>query len=139
MITLIRMLPVLFALGCFIAGIFVRKGSRRGIRHPVYTQAVVVSKVSQTGYRHHAIVEQSAPVVRYRTESGEITSTCRNYVPEWQYTYRIGEQISICYDKENQTLFRICRNQGNIWYSSLLLVTGAGTLLAYAALLLQYY
>lgn len=139
MIKLILLLPVLFAFCCFLAAWWQRRSRKGGIRHPVYTDAVIVSKVTQTGYRHHSTVEQSAPVVRYMTDVGERTSVYRYYVPEWQYSYRTGETVQICYDRDNPLIFHICREQRNMWISNLLLCTGVGTLLAYAVLLLQYY
>ena len=139
MTELIRMFPLFIALCSIAAGILVQRGGRGGIRNPVQTNAVVVSKITQTGYRHHSAVEMSAPVVRYETEHGEVTAAYRKFLPEWQDTYRIGEEIPICYDRENPTQFRICRNQTNRMGGALLILSGCGTLLAYAVLLLQYY
>lgn len=133
------MLPVIFAVCCVLAALWLRRKRRGSIRHPVYTEAVVVSKVTQTGYRHRSMVEQSAPVVQYMTEKGQQTVTCRNYVPEWQYSYRMGDRIQICYEKDRPGIIQICNNRNDVLLSDLLIVIGIGTLVAYAVLWLQYY
>ena len=139
MMIVIRLLPVFFAVCCFLAAILLRREKRGGIRHPVPAQAVVISSVRQMEVHHNAPVERIAPVVRYMTDCGEITAASQKFLPEWQYTYRTGEQIPICYEKEQPSNFRICCTQGDVWISNFLLVIGAGTLLAYAVLYLQYY
>ncbi len=139
MIYFIALLPILFAIGCTIAALWLRRSRRSGIRCPVYTEAVVVSKVTQMGYRHHSMVEQSAPVVRYQTEHGEQMAAYRKFMPEWQYSYRIGETVQICYEKENPNHFLICRNDSHVRFSNLLLCIAVGTILAYAVLWLQYH
>lgn len=99
----------------------------------------MISKVIQMGYSHRSITEQSAPVVRYMTEDGEKTAAYRHFVPDWQYHYHLGDRIEICYEKENSGMFQICRNRTHTGICFLLLCIGAGTLLAYAVLWLQYY
>ncbi len=139
MMIFIQLLPVLVSLGCAAAAFLLRRRTSRGIRNPVYTEAVVVSKATQMSYRHRSTVEQSAPVLRYETEQGERTAIYRDYVPEWMYNYHKGDRIQICYDHENTANFRICRDQKNVWKSNLLFCAAFGILLAYAVLWLQYH
>ncbi len=139
MIVFIRMLPVVFALCCIAAALWLRFSRRCGVRNPKYTKGTVVSKMTQTSYRHHSTVEQYAPVVRYMTEQGEQTASARYFVPEWQYRYHQGEQVEICYDEKNPGIFQICRSSGREVRSMMLLAVGITTLLAYAVLWVQYY
>ncbi|MBE6851712.1 MAG: DUF3592 domain-containing protein [Ruminococcus sp.] len=139
MMIFIQLLPVLISLCCVIAAILLRRSVKGSVRNPVYTQAVVVSKVTQIGYRHHSTVEQSAPVLRYMTEQGERTAVYQRYVPEWQYNYHNGDTVQICYDQKNSGNFRICHDQSDVWKSNLLLCIAFGTLLAYAVLWIQYH
>lgn len=139
MMVFIQLLPVLVSLCLAAAAILLRCTNKRGIKHPVYTDAIVVSKVTQMGYHNHSTVELSAPVVRYRTEQGERTAIYRRYVPDWQYRYRNGETIRICYEKNNHGKFQICHDQGNRWKSDLLFSVAGMILVAYVVLWIQYY
>lgn len=135
---IIKLLPILFAAACFLAAFWQMRKRKGRIRQPVYTEAVVISKVTQTEYRHRSLVGQSAPVVRYTTENGEKSAAYRFFVPDWQYDYHTGDKVEICYEKENPGIFQICRERSNVWKCHLLLCVGTVTLLAYAVLWLQY-
>lgn len=139
MMLFIMLLPILISLCLTAVAILLRCSSKKGIRQPVYTDAVVISKVTQMGYHNHSTVELSAPVVRYRTQQGERTATYRRYVPEWQYRYKTGDTIRICYEKENSANFRICHDPSNQWKSDLLLCVAGAIFLAYVVLGIQYY
>ena len=139
MMLFIRLLPVLVSLCLAVAAILLRCSRKRGIRHPIFTDATVVSKVTQMGYHNHSTVELSAPVLRYHTEQGEKTATYRKYVPDWQYRYKIGDTIRICYEKENNGKFQICHEQSDRWKSDLIFCVAGTILVAYAVLLIQYY
>lgn len=135
----IELIPIAAAVLCFAAALWLRVSRSRGIRNPVYTEGVVIGAVTQTHCRNRSMVTTMAPKIRYMTEQGERVATSRHFVPEWQYRYLQGEKIKICYQKENPGLFRICRNTSQDWFQIILLAAGAGILLAYAVLWVQYY
>lgn len=139
MMHVIRILPVVFAFCCIAGALYLRFSRRCGIRNPKYTQATVVSRIKQVSYRHGSAVEQYAPVMRYMTEQGEQTAPARSFVPDWQFRYREGEQVEICYDEKHPGIFQICRSSGREVRSMLLFAVGITTLLAYAVLWVQYY
>ncbi len=139
MIFWIEMIPVAAALLCFAAALGFHCRKNKGIRHPVYTDATVIGEVQQIHYRSRTEVLFLAPQVKYMTEKGEMTATDRHFMPEWQYRYRRGEKIRICYQKENPGLFRICRTAGEEWCRNGFLIAGVGILLAYAVLRMQYH
>ncbi|MCR5718061.1 MAG: DUF3592 domain-containing protein [Oscillospiraceae bacterium] len=132
---LLLWLPVILAV-CSIAAAFlpVRKGK---IAHPVYTVGTVVGTRRQQVWRNRSETESLAPVVRYETESGEITAASRHYVPEWQYARHTGDQVKLCYDRTQPDVFALC-DEGAYWRKTVLLTFGIGTLAAYGILWGQY-
>ncbi len=139
MMLLIRLFPVIVSFCLAAAGLFLRCSKSHGIRHPVYTDAIVVSKVTQIGYHNHSTVELIAPVLRFTTENGEKNLTYRRYVPEWKYRYRTGETVRICYERDDHDKFQICCEQSDRWKSDLLFSVAGTILAAYVVLLIQYY
>ncbi len=135
----IELIPVVAALLCFAAALGIHLNQKKGIRHPIYTEATIVGEVTQTHYHNRSEVMVIAPKVRYMTEQGEQLAASRHFMPEWQYRYHRGDKIRICYQRENPGLFRICRTNGEEWCRNGFLVAGVGILLAYAVLRMQYH
>lgn len=128
-------LPVLIGLGCIGAAFVpVRKGR---ITHPVYAEGIIVGSRRQTVWKNRTETESLAPVVRYVTETGEITSASRYYLPEWQYHRRVGDKVRICYDRTQPDVFCLC-SESSTWRKTALLTFGIGTLAAYGILWGQY-
>ncbi len=139
MIAFVKLMPLLLAAGCIAAGLLQKVQHRSRLRCPVYTEAVVVSCVRQQMYRQRAVVETLAPVVSYTTPQGEQSAASRRFVPEWQYRYRTGEKVRICYEKTQPGLIEICDDSSSTLRRDVLLALGFGILLAYAVLWIQYY
>ena len=137
MIWLLKLLPVLIGIICIIIAWIPEHD--KSIKTPVVTQAEVIDCVTQKMFRKQGEIISYAPVVRYQTEQGEFTATARVFVPEWQYRYRTGEKITICYEKTNPYIFGI-RNGSRFEVRKLLCMTaGIGILTAYAVLWIQYH
>ncbi len=136
---LLRLTPLLLGALCIAAGLLLPLLSRKRIRHPVYTQATVVSSVRQQVYQNRSVIEAIAPVVRYETERGEITVTAKHFLPEWQYRYRNGDSVRICYDRSRPEHFAFCDSTGSRTGRVLLLTAGIGMMLAYGILWVQYH
>ncbi|MCR4647245.1 MAG: DUF3592 domain-containing protein [Oscillospiraceae bacterium] len=135
MIWLIRLVPAVIAVLCIILA-FV-PGRRGKIDHPAAAQGEVVGTRTQKIYRHGNEILAFAPVVRYQTPGGEITSASRNYVPEWQYNYHLGDAVDITYNTQQPDLFVM--NPDTHLRKCILLTIGIGTLIAGAALWVQDY
>jgi hypothetical protein len=135
---LAELLPLLFAAGCIAAACMQGKFRYFRIRHPVYTQGEIVGCAVQKAYRCRSEAELVAPIIRYTTEQGEQSLVYRHFVPEWQYRYRNGESVKICYDRVHPEIFHICSDKSSLcrWF---LLALGICTLFAYAVLWVQYY
>ena len=136
MIWLIRLAPAAIALICIVlAFVPVRRGK---VAHPVTVRGTVTGSRIQKIYRSGNELQALAPVVRYETERGEITAASRDYLPEWQYRYHIGDAVEVVYDKMQPDLF-VLNGGGNVWRRTALLTAGIGTLIAGAVLWLQYH
>lgn len=136
MVLFLEILPVLIGLVCIVlAFVPVRRGR---VSHPCYTEGTITGHRSQRVYRHNNEAELFAPVVRFTTPKGEITAASRTYVPEWQFGYRTGDKVKICYNAQQPDLFIIC-SENNAWRRGVLLTIGLGTILAYGVLWLQYF
>lgn len=136
MLIFLEGLPVLIGLVCIVlAFVPVRRGR---IPHPCYTEGIIAGRRSQRMYRHHNEAELFAPVVRYSTPQGEITAVSRTYLPEWQYGFRTGDTVKICYHAQQPDVFIICSDSSG-WRRGVLLTIGLGTILAYGVLWLQYF
>lgn len=135
MIWLIRLVPAVIAVICIILA-FV-PGRRGKIAHPAHAAGTVVGSRTQMIYRNGNEVTAYAPVVRYQTEKGEITAASREYVPEWQYGYRNGDKTEVIYDTQQPDLF-VLKPDGSR-RKTILLTVGIGTLIAGAALWIQYH
>lgn len=136
MILFFRILPVLIALLCFIIGSVPQR--IRSIHSPVFTDAEIVGSVSQKVFQKHSESLSFAPVVRYPAELGEITATSRIFVPEWQYHYRPGDHVRICYEKSNPGIFCILNDSRFRFRKLLCFTVGISILIAYGILSIQY-
>ena len=137
MILILKLLPVLIGISCIVIAWIPERD--RSIRNPVFTQAEVIDCVTQKMFRKQGEIISYAPVVRYQTEQGELTATARIFVPEWQYRYRKGDKITICYEKTNPQIFGI-RNSSRFEIRKLLCMTaGISILAAYGVLWIQYH
>lgn len=132
----LELIPVLVGLLCVVIAFLPERHA--GLREPVFTDGEVISRVTQKIYRNHSEVEMFAPVVRYTSESGELTATSQHFVPEWQYPWKRGDQIRICYSRSHPEQFRICQDSKTQWRRIALCTFGIGTILAEIVLLLQY-
>lgn len=139
MILLVKILPILIAVLCIAAALLQKHLFRVKLRDPVYTDGVIVRCERQEIYKQRAMVTAMAPVVRYHTPEGERTATSRRFMPEWQYPYRVGETVRICYEKTQPGLFVICGDSSAVLRRDILLTAGIGILLAYTVLWIQYY
>lgn len=129
------LLPVLAALLCIVLAFFPVR--HENVHHPGYADGVIIGCRTQTVTSHRTETKAFAPVVQYTVQDREITAAARDYVPEWQYAYRVGDKVRICYSTQQPDLFRICRKSG-AWRRGILLTAGIGTLLAYGVLMVQY-
>ena len=107
-----------------------------GIRRPVKTEGTVVRSAEQKIWRNGSEITAYAPVVRYRTKTGERTVTLRRFVPEWQYRHRAGEQVTVCYSAVQEE--DVCILEQGGWRQGVLLTLGVGTLLAWIVLRVMY-
>lgn len=130
------LLPVLTALLCIILAFWPVK--REKVVNPEYTEGRIVGHRTQTVTRYRNETQAFAPIVQYLVNDREITAAAREYVPEWQYTYRTGERVRICYNLKQPDLFQICRGSST-WRRGALLTAGIGILLAYGVLWVQYF
>ncbi len=137
MIWILEFLPVIAGILCIAAAWIPER--HKAIREPVITDGEVVGSASQKVFQKHSEAFLFAPVVRYHTPQGEQKSTARNFVPEWQYAYRIGDVISICYEKSRPDLFEIRNGSRYQFRKTLCLTAGIGILAAYAVLRIQYH
>lgn len=136
MVFFLNILPVLIGLVCIVLAFVPVRRSR--VSHPCYTEGTIIGHRTQRMYRHHSGAELYAPVVRFTTPKGEITAASRTYLPEWQYGFRTGDKVKICYHAQQPDVFAIC-SESNAWRRSILLTAGIGTILAYGVLWLQYF
>ena len=136
MMLFLQALPILIAFLCI--GLAFLPEHHRTIKHPIYTQGVIVGKNVQRVQRSRTEMVAFAPVCRYTAGEREITATSRHFLPDWQYSYLNGQQVKICYDQHQPDLFRICGNHSQ-WRKAVFLTIGIGTLVAYLVLLLQYH
>lgn len=137
LVFVLKLLPVLIAGVCIVFACLPER--YRTISQPVITDGEVVSQVTQRIYRHHNEIQTIAPVVRYMTAQGERTATSRQFVPEWQYRWKQGDSIRICYSKLQPDVFQICQDSKTEWRKFILLTIGIGTLIAYTVLGVQYF
>ncbi|MDE5769706.1 MAG: DUF3592 domain-containing protein [Oscillospiraceae bacterium] len=133
---ILELIPVLIGLLCVILAFLPER--HPGMKQLVFTDGEVISRVTQKIYRHHSEIEMFAPVVKYDTEHGERIVTSQHFVPEWQYPWKRGDKIRICYSKINPDRFRICQDSKTQWRRMMLCTFGIGTILAEIVLLLQY-
>ncbi|MBE6877529.1 MAG: DUF3592 domain-containing protein [Ruminococcus sp.] len=136
MILFLKLLPVLIGISCIIIGWIPE--CHRTIRNPEFTKGEIVGTVTQKIFQKHSEAFSFAPVVRYHTAQGERESTARNFVPEWQYHYRTGDKIIICYDKSNPQIFEIHNGSRYAFRKTLCMTAGIGILTACAVLWIQY-
>ena len=129
------LLPVLVALICIVLAFLPVK--REKVSHPGYTDGVIIGHRTQMVTSHRTETKAFAPVVQYTVQGREITAAARNYVPEWKYTYRVGDKVRICYHTKQPDLFQLCP-KNSTWRKGILLTVGIGTLLAYGVLMVQY-
>lgn len=134
---ILELIPVLIGLLCMILA-FLPDRRLSGLKQPVFTDGEVVSYVTQKIYRHHSEIEMFAPVVKYSVEHQERTAVSQHFVPEWQYPWKRGDKIRICYSKTNPAQFRICQDSKAQWRRMALCTFGIGTIFAEIVLLLQY-
>ena len=136
MILLLEFLPVLIGIFCIIIGwIPERHGA---IRNPEFTQGEIIGTVTQKVFQKHSEALSFAPVVRYQTAQGGQKATARNFVPEWQYHYRTGDKITVCYDKNNPQIFEIHNGSRYAFRKTICMTAGIGILTAYVILRMQY-
>ena len=136
MILLLKMIPVIIGIVCIIIA-WIPEYDRK-IRHPVLTEAEIIGCVTQKIYQKQMETLSYAPVVRYRTEQGEVTSTAGYFVPEWQYRYHKGDKIQICYEKSQPQIFSIRNGSRYEIHRIVCLTAGTGILTACAVLWMQY-
>ncbi len=132
MILLIKLIPVLIGLLCILLALLPRQ--QKEIMHPVITEGEIVSAVIQHVQQYGNETELFAPVVKYQTESGVMTGTAKQFIPEWQYQYHTGNKIQICYDQMQPEKFIICHDEKAQFRKIILLTVGIGILTAYAVL-----
>ncbi|MDE6004206.1 MAG: hypothetical protein K2G88_02335 [Oscillospiraceae bacterium] len=137
LILILKLLPVLIAGICILLACLPKR--YKNIAKPVITEAEIISQVTQKIYHNHSEIETIAPVVRYMTEQGEQVATSRQFFPEWQYYWKQGDKIKICYSKLQPSIFQICQDSKTQCKKLILLTIGIGILLAYAVLWVQYY
>ena len=137
MILFFRILPVLIGMLCIVTALLPER--YREIRNPVITEGEVISIVTQRIYRNHSEIHALAPMVRYQTEHGEIKAASRQFVPDWQFVYKTGDKVRICYEKSQPDKFRICHDNAWQFRRTLCLTVGIGILTAYAVLQIQYH
>ncbi len=130
------LLPVLTALICIILAFLPVKRER--VSHPDYTYGVIIGHRTQMVNRYRSETMTFSPIVRYTVNDREITAAARKYVPEWQYEYRVGDRVRICYNTQQPDLFQLCQ-KSSTWRKGVLLTVGIGTLLAYGVLWVQYF
>ena len=136
MILFLKFLPVLIGILCIITGWIPER--HRNIRNPEFTEGEIAGTVTQKIFQKHSEAFSFAPVVRYQTAQGEQKATARNFVPEWQYHYRTGDRITVCYDKNNPQIFEIHNGSHYAFRKTLCMTAGIGILAAYAVLWIQY-
>lgn len=136
MIILLKLLPVMIGILCIVTACIPERSS---IKQPVFTEGEVIGSVSQKRFQKHSEAIFLAPVIRYQTEQGEQTAAARNFVPEWQYHYREGDKLRICYDKSAPGIFGILNGSGYRFRRVLCLTAGISILTAYGILWIQYY
>ena len=129
----VSLLPLAAAAVCIVLAFL---PLHRAIRRPVKTEAVVVRRAEQRIWRSGSEIVAYAPVIRYRTRTGERTVTLRRFVPEWQYRYRTGEQIKVCYSAEREE--DVCILEQGGWRQGVLLTLGIGTAIAWIVLHVMY-
>lgn len=134
---LILTAPVVLAVLCILTALLPTPHLR--IRRRRYTMARVTGcAVQQVHRRGSGTMRAMAPRLQFRTDAGEVQAVSRQFLPEWQYSYRTGEEIRICYDAGNPALCEPAQHRHSL-RRPVCLSLGIGTLAAYAALLLQYY
>lgn len=136
MVLILKLLPILVAGICILLACLPKQ--HRNIKQPVIIEGEIISQVTQKIYRNHSEIETIAPVVRYMTEQGEQIATSRQFFPEWQYDWKQGDNIRICYSKLQPDIFQICQDSKSEWKKLILLTIGIGTLIAYAVLWVEY-
>ena len=137
MILILKLFPVLIGvIGIIIAWIPERD---KRVKTPVLAEGEIIGHVTQKMFRKHSEIISYAPVVRYETEQGEVTATAGVFVPEWQYRYRAGDKITICYEKTNPQIFGIRKGSRFEIRKLVCMTVGIGILTAYAVLWIQYH
>ena len=137
MILVLKLLPILIAGICILLSCLPEW--HKNIKKPVITDGEIISQVTQRIYRNRSEIETTAPVVRYMTEQGEQIATSQQFFPEWQYSWKQGDKIRICYSKLQPNVFQICQDSKTQWRKIILLTIGIGSLIAYAVLWIKYY
>ncbi|MBR0485135.1 MAG: DUF3592 domain-containing protein [Oscillospiraceae bacterium] len=132
----LSLLPVLIGGGCIVIGCLPEH--HRNIRNPEFTEGEIVGTVTQKLFQKHSETLSFAPVVQYQTVQGGQKASARNFVPEWQYHYRTGDKITVCYDRNHPELFEIHNGNGYAFRKILCITAGIGILTAYAVLCIQY-
>ncbi len=137
MILFLKLLPILTGILCIIIAVLPER--HRNFRNPVFTEGEVIGSVTQKVFQKHSEAFSFAPVVRYQTGQGEQKATARIFVPEWQYHYRTGDKITVCYEKAQPQIFEIHNGSRYEFRKTLCLTAGIGILTAYAVLYIQYH
>ncbi|MBQ8928689.1 MAG: hypothetical protein IJ055_10520 [Oscillospiraceae bacterium] len=129
--------PVIVSVLCIVLGLVPELHPQ--IRHRRYVRARVTgSAVQRVHRRGSGEMRALAPRLRFETDEGPVDAVSRRFLPEWQYSYRTGEEIRICYDARNPSLCEPVRHRHSL-RRPVCLCVGIGTLIAYTALAVQYY
>lgn len=135
---LILLLPVMVSVLCIISAFLLPVFHRRKLKKPISVCAKVVSESVQRVYKNRSEVLSVAPVLEFETPDGLVRAVSHSFVPEWQYRYRRGEKVWICYDGMDTSKFYICHDRNTEWQKTALLTAGGGILFAYGVLWMKY-
>ena len=137
MILFLKLLPVLTGILCIIIGILPER--HPNMKNPIFTEGEVIGSMTQKIFQKHSEAFSFAPVVQYHTEQGEQKATARTFTPEWQYHYRTGDKITVCYEKSQPQVFEIHNGSRYEFRKKLCFTAGFGILAAYVILWVQYH
>ncbi len=138
-IYLIFLVPVIVGAVMAFIGLVIRNRPRGKIRNGIFTDALIVDFAVKTAYMKKVPYKAVSPVVEFTAPDGSrIIAVYPYFINQDFVSFRIGDVIKICYDRNNTNRFHIENDGSKSNLSCILIFSGLFIIASDIVMFLKY-
>lgn len=136
---LIISLPVLTGIIMILCGLIIRNRPRGRVKNGVPAEALIIDFAVRTAYMKKIPYKAVSPVVEFQTPDGKkVNAVYPFFINEDYVSFKRGDIIKICYDRNNINRFHIENDGSKSNLSFILLFSGLFMVVADVIMFLKY-